>query len=158
MENQSFCFCCKFYFVFWIVDFKIWPTLYEMQISQPQTSFSLLNLTFLHLIILRMMIICFDDDNLLRNMMMVTLKEPGLTFHFRNCTTYLLELKERLSREMICIRCPYVISRVTSGFIHWAPILHANALVSPDGVSPYSLYQPTIFLWLPHHLWIMILF
>jgi hypothetical protein len=65
--------------------------------------------------------------------------------------TYLLQLKESLSRELALHQMPLCYLQGHFWIRPQEPYFAMRAsLVSPDGVKPYSLYQPTVFLWLPH--------
>src|SRR5882762_7797117 len=91
----------------------------------------------------------FDDDDLLgEHNNDMHLKESDAEIPVSGIVqTYLLELKECLSREIALPQC------YQHGHFWIRPkepyFLMHDALSSSDGLTPYSLYQPTVFLWLP---------
>ena len=95
----------------------------------------------------------FDDDDLLNepsNDLPSKESEPNVPIS-GIVQTYFLELKERLSREIALHKMPLCYQQ---GHFWIRPIESyfsmCKALLSPDGLAPYSLYQPIVFLWLPH--------
>jgi hypothetical protein len=64
---------------------------------------------------------------------------------------YLLQLKERLSREIELHKMPECYRQGHFWIRPSEPYFALrNALQSPDGLTPYSLYHPTVFVWLPN--------
>jgi hypothetical protein len=97
--------------------------------------------------------IVFDDDDLLREHSdnLSTNEAEGDVPISGIVQTYFLELKERLTREIALHKMP-VCYQQGHFWIHPIEPYFAmrEAHLSPDGLTPYSLYQPTVFIWLPH--------
>jgi hypothetical protein len=97
--------------------------------------------------------IVFDDDDLLREHSdnLSTNEAEGDVPISGIVQTYFLELKECLTREIALHKMP-VCYQQGHFWIHPIEPYFAmrEAHLSPDGLTPYSLYQPTVFIWLPH--------
>ena len=95
----------------------------------------------------------FDDDELLQEDPdgLPSKESEADVSIFGIVQTYFLELKEHLSREIALHKMPLCYQQ---GHFWVHPVepyfAMCTALLSPDGLAPFSLYQPTVFLWLPY--------
>ena len=91
----------------------------------------------------------FDDDELLQeNPDGFPFKESETDDSISGIVqTYFLELKEHLSREITLHKMPLCYQQGHFWICPAEPYFaKRTALLSPDGLAPFSLYQPTVFL------------